>query len=80
MVLKEETLRCYFVNNPDSPYFESEVFNKMLKYLQTLTNKARFKQTGRNFLLVHEDIAGMEPLHNFLFRLHQYVNEHVEVA
>ncbi|MGN6439407.1 MAG: transcription-repair coupling factor [Agriterribacter sp.] len=80
MVLKEGTLRCYFVNNPDSPYFESEVFNKMLKYLQTLTNKARLKQTGRNFLLVHEDITGMEQLYKFLFRLHQYVNEHVEVA
>lgn len=80
MVLKEGTLRCYFVNNPDSPYFESEVFNKMLKYLQTLTTKARLKQTGRNFLLVHEDVSGMEALHKFLFKLHQYVNEHVEVA
>ncbi|MBX3254754.1 MAG: transcription-repair coupling factor [Chitinophagaceae bacterium] len=80
MVLKENTLRCYFVNNPDSPYFESELFNKMLKYLQTLTNKARLKQTGRNFLLVHEDIDGMEQLYTFLHRLHQYVNEQVELA
>jgi transcription-repair coupling factor (superfamily II helicase) len=75
MVLKEETLRCYFVNNPDSPYFESDTFNKMLQFVQTQTNKARLKQTGRNFLLVHEDIGGMEQLHHFLSRLHKYVHE-----
>lgn len=75
MVLKDEKLRCYFVNNPDSPYFESDIFNKMLQYLQTLTNKARLKQTGRNFLLVHDDIKGMEPLHQFLARMHGYINK-----
>jgi len=78
MVLKEETLRCYFVNNPDSPYFESDTFNKMLQFVQTQTNKARLKQTGRNFLLVHEDIRGMEQLQHFLSRLHKYVHEAAE--
>ncbi len=73
MVLKDKTLRCYFVNNPDSPYFESGVFNKMLGYLQTYTNKARLKQTGRNFLLIHEEVEGMDDLHTFLKRLHDYV-------
>lgn len=76
MVLKEKTLRCYFVNNPDSPYFESDTFNRMLQFVQTQTNKARLKQTGRNFLLVHEDIDGMEQLHAFLFKMHKYIKEH----
>lgn len=72
MVLKDKTLRCYFVNNPDSPYFESEIFNRMLAYLQKHTNKARLKQTGRNFLLIHEEVEGMTMLHTFLTRLHAY--------
>ena len=76
MVLKEKTLRCYFVNNPDSPYFESDTFNRMLQFVQTQTNKARLKQTGRNFLLVHEDIDGMEQLHAFLSKMHKYIKEH----
>jgi transcription-repair coupling factor (superfamily II helicase) len=80
MVLKEETLRCYFINNPDSPYFESDTFNKMLQFVQTVTHKARLKQTGRNFLLIHEDIKGMEQLYHFLFKMHQYTREHVDVA
>jgi transcription-repair coupling factor (superfamily II helicase) len=66
MVLKEDTLRCYFVNNPDSPYFESPVFRSLLDYIQTRTNKARLKQTGRNSMLIVEDVKGMDRLHTFL--------------
>ncbi len=80
MVLKEETLKCYFINNPDSPYFESDTFNKMLRFVQTLTHKAKLKQTGRNFLLIHEDIKDMQQLYHFLFKMHQYTKAHVDVA
>jgi transcription-repair coupling factor (superfamily II helicase) len=66
MILKDDTLKCYFVSNPDSPYFESEVFNKLLLYVQTRTNKARLKQTGRNFMLIVDNIHSMEQLFNYL--------------
>src|SRR5687767_13180091 len=46
MVLKDQALRCYFINRPDSPYYESETFDQILKFIQTKTNKARLKQTG----------------------------------
>jgi len=62
MVLKDDTLRAYFVNNPNSPYFESDVFNGILNYVQTQTNKGRLKQTGKNFLLILEDVKGMNQL------------------
>src|SRR5688572_5046856 len=51
MSLKSYVLRCYFINRPDSDYFESALFNNILNYLQTGTNKARLKQTGKLFLL-----------------------------
>jgi transcription-repair coupling factor (superfamily II helicase) len=66
MVLKEDTLKCYFVNNPDSPYFESPVFNSLLHYLQTRTNKAKLKQTGRNFMLIVDDVETMDKLYTLL--------------
>ena len=66
MVLKDDTLRCYFVNNPDSPYFESPVFNALLHYVQTRTNKARLKQTGKNFMLIVDDVRKMDDLYRFL--------------
>lgn len=66
MVLKDATLRCYFVNNPDSPYFESPVFNALLHYVQTRTNRARLKQTGKNFMLIVDEVRKMDDLYRFL--------------
>jgi len=73
MALKEETLRCYFINKNDSPYFESDAFKNILQYLQTGTNKARLKQAGKNFLLVVDDVKGMDDMHRFLNRMHKAV-------
>ena len=79
MVLKSDTLRCYFVNNPDSPYFESLAFQGILDYVQTKTNKARLKQTGRNFLLIIEDIRSMEQLQLLLIDIRKNVPSRLQV-
>ncbi|MGX5818437.1 transcription-repair coupling factor [Chitinophaga lutea] len=69
MILKEETLRCYFVNNPDSPYFESPTFQHILHYIQTRTNNARLKQLGKNFMLIIDRMADMNDIHDFLRKM-----------
>jgi transcription-repair coupling factor (superfamily II helicase) len=71
MTLKLDTLRCYFINNPDSPYFESAVFQGILQFIQSRTNKAKLKQVGRNFMLVVEDIRDMAALRRLLTHMHQ---------
>ncbi|MFM2139734.1 MAG: transcription-repair coupling factor [Bacteroidota bacterium] len=71
MSLKDGVLRCYFINRPDSPFFESELFRRILDYLQTGTNKARLKQTGRAFLLTLQPAPDMQAVHSFLADLHQ---------
>ncbi|MES2372442.1 MAG: transcription-repair coupling factor [Bacteroidota bacterium] len=73
MVLKDEILRCYFINRPDSPYFESDLFRKVLAFLQTGTNKARLKQTGRMFMLIVDTMKDMESMHRFLTQMHKEV-------
>jgi transcription-repair coupling factor (superfamily II helicase) len=73
MVVKDGSLRCYFINKPDSPYFESATFRSILKYIQTQTNKAKLKQTGKNFILIVDDIEEMEHLHKFLLQMHRAV-------
>lgn len=72
MSLKENTLRCFFINRPDSPYFESGIFQKIIEFLQTGTNKARLKQTGKLFMLIGENMKGMEEMHRFLQSMHHY--------
>ncbi len=73
MLLKNENLKCFFVSNPDSPYFTSDLFNKMIDFLQKATNKAKLKQTGKNFLLVVEPMKDMTSLHEFLQQMHRFI-------
>jgi transcription-repair coupling factor (superfamily II helicase) len=73
MTLKEKTLRCYFINKNDSPYYESDIFRGIMQYLQTGTNKARLKQVGKNFLLVVNDVSDMDIMLVFLRRMHEAV-------
>ena len=75
MTLKQKTLRCYFVNNPDSPYFHSATFNAILLHLQTKTNKSHLKQVGKNFMLVTEHVHKMKQLQTILEEMLATVNE-----
>jgi len=72
MSLKTETLRCYFINKHDSPYFESQIFQQILSFLQTGTNKARLKQAGKLFVMIVDKIKTMEELHSFLTNMHRF--------
>ena len=73
LMLKDNTLKCYFINRPDSPYFESDLFKNILDYLQTGTNKARLRQVGKLFMLVAEPVNTMQEVYTFLQRMHMTV-------
>lgn len=70
MMLRNEVLKCYFISRPDSPYFESDLFQRILKYIQTDTNKAKLKQVGKFFVLQITDIRDMKQMLTFLQRMH----------
>ena len=72
MSLKENTLRCFFINKHDSPYFESATFQKVLSFIQTETAIARLKQTGKLFILIANGISYMKEMHDFLNSMHRY--------
>ena len=80
MSLKSNILRCYFINRPDSLFFESALFNNILNYLQTGTNKARLKQNGKLFMLIAEPVKSMEEMHRFLSGLHHYCFAKTEIT
>lgn len=75
MILKNQQLRLYFINNPESPYFESKTFNVILTYVQTRMNKGRLKQTGKNFLLIVDQVERMEDIEYLLTDMLQQVPE-----
>ena len=69
LFVKNNTLKCFFVSNPDSPYFQSEIFNGILFFLQNGTNKGKLKQVGKNGILVVEDIKTMNDLFSFINKM-----------
>ena len=75
LLLRNETMKCFFVSNPDSPYFLSETFNRILMFLQTGTNKARLKQVGKNGILIVEDIKTMNHIYAFILRMYNSVKK-----
>lgn len=80
MTLKENVLRCFFINKNDSPYFESNTFKNILDYIQTRTNKARLKQIGTNFLLIINNISDADAMHAFLHTLWRDVTKTVNAT
>lgn len=66
MILKHEILKCFFVANPESPYFSSKAFERILDFIQTKTTKAKLKQVGKNGILIVRDIKTMKGLYIFL--------------
>lgn len=66
IILKNTQLRLYFINNPDSPYFESEMFRHIMQHIQKHTNNARLKQVGKNFMLIADRMNSMSEVYAFL--------------
>ncbi|HQV54000.1 MAG TPA: transcription-repair coupling factor [Chitinophagaceae bacterium] len=79
MSLKENTQRCFFINRADSPYFESATFQKIIEFLQTGTNKAKLKQTGKLFMLIANNMNSMEEMHRFLQSMHTFCFSSVKI-
>jgi transcription-repair coupling factor (superfamily II helicase) len=80
MILKDETLKCYFINKADSPYFETEIFHKILEYIQKHTNKGKLRQVGKMFMLIVDDITSMKNMLKFLSRMHEFAAQPAAIA
>ena len=74
MLLRNKNLKCFFVGNPESPYFQSSTFYSILLFLQTGTNKAQLKQVGKNGILIVNDINNMQELYTFLNKMSRAVS------
>ncbi|MDQ2721210.1 MAG: transcription-repair coupling factor [Bacteroidota bacterium] len=75
LILKNELLKCFFVANPESPYFTSKTFERILDFIQTKTNKAKLKQVGKNGILIVMHINSMNDLHKFLHQMLAHISD-----
>jgi len=73
LIFKNSQVKFYFVNRPDSKYFESDIFKNMLDYVQKQTRQARLRQNGKLFMLVLSEIDSMKKLLEFMQRMYRTV-------
>ncbi len=59
IILKGGKLRCYFLDNPKSPYYESPYFPKVMAYIQNSKKRCNLKQSGNSLILVYDNIKTM---------------------
>ena len=55
IVLKGNKVRCFFVANPQSSFFESQLFQRLMQYISTTgTVLGLHLKQGKNFLIMHK--------------------------
>jgi hypothetical protein len=48
-----------FLDNPKSPYYESDFFPKVMEQIQNNKKKCNLKQSGNSLILVYDNIKTM---------------------
>ena len=60
LVLKSGKMLAYFIQDQQSPYFETEEFGKVLGYMQNPSNRCVLKDRNGKLYLVMADVASIE--------------------
>jgi transcription-repair coupling factor (superfamily II helicase) len=77
IILKGNKLRCYFIDNPQSSYYESPQFQKVLQYVAGSGKKEGLliKKSTTNLMLIHENIRSLEKAKILLNRIAAEINQ-----
>jgi transcription-repair coupling factor (superfamily II helicase) len=60
IILKEQKMICNFITNPESPFYHSPVFRKIVGYVQEGTNKSRMQQKNNKLTLTFSYVPDVE--------------------
>lgn len=59
ILLKNGRLTGYFISNPESPYFQTDLFGKVLTYIQKNPDKCIIKERNAKLSLVFYEVASV---------------------
>ena len=71
VLLKNNKLRCYFVSDPQSSFYETNTFQSILKYVseQGHTEGLSFKKSTKYFMLIKENVDSLRAARHVLAKL-----------
>ena len=73
--LKQRKLRCYFISNAQSPFYETALFKNFMKLITMHGQKAglTLKQSSRYLILIKENVKSLKQVKQILERIHKTV-------
>ncbi len=74
IVLRQGNMRCYFISNQHSFYYESEQFRTVLDYVKAHPRQCRMKQTDKHLILIFREVHSMEEARRQLSELNRFVS------
>lgn len=60
MLFKNHTLKCFFIGNEKSSFYESDRFSQILTYIQQHPERCELKQTPRYLILTFRKVQNMD--------------------
>ncbi len=75
--LKNRKLRCYFINNPQSSFYETAIFNNLMSYISTKGNEVglSLKQSNKFLILIKDQVNNLKASRKVLEQLLKDVEE-----
>jgi transcription-repair coupling factor (superfamily II helicase) len=69
ILLKNKRFIGYFVSNPTSPFYQSEIFTGVLKFVQTNSQRCRLKEEKSRLSLTMKDIESVDQANTMLQKI-----------
>jgi transcription-repair coupling factor (superfamily II helicase) len=59
IILKNHKMVCHFISDPQSVYYQSPIFGKVLRYVQTYHQTCRMKESNNRLSLTFEKVKSV---------------------
>lgn len=80
VTMRQNIMRCYFLSDPQSDFFQSHVFSKVIEYVQTYSAKVTMKETPKHLSLVFRDVSTIKDVLSRITDLHEFVTKEENAA
>ena len=72
IVLKKNTFTGYFIGNSESPFYQSELFTRILNFMQKHHPRVQIKEANKKLMLIIEKISTIEEATKWLEKMENY--------
>ncbi|MBT8221276.1 MAG: transcription-repair coupling factor, partial [Bacteroidia bacterium] len=65
LIYKNKKLRCYFITNPQSPFYETDLFQKFMQFIATkgVGFGLSMKKSNRHLILVKDNLKSLKAVY-----------------